>query len=179
MSVRIVVNLDYQDAVNRLAALGVGARPAATRALMIFGQELVTAIKDRVTEIGLVDTGRLRSSTTFRLLGPEHGEVGVRVHYAAIHEYGGVIKPRQTKPWIITPKRAQMLRFEIGGKTVFARRVVQQPKLVFEVGGKKVFAKSVTIREKRYVRDPLERLANEGRFEEIVVSELQRLGVQP
>lgn len=179
MSVRITVNLDYQGAVNRLAVLGAGARPAATRALMIFGQELVTAIKDRVTEIGLVDTGRLRSSTTFRLLGPEHGEVGVRVHYAAIHEYGGTIRPRKTRPWVITPKRANALRFEVNGKTVFARRVVQEPKLVFEVGGRKVFAKSVTIREKRYVRDPLERLTNEGRFEEIVAVELRRLGVQP
>lgn len=40
------------------------------------------------------------------------------VKYAAIHEFGG-----QTAPHLILPKKASVLRFEAGGKTVFARKV--------------------------------------------------------
>lgn len=40
------------------------------------------------------------------------------VPYAGIHERGGV-----TRPHVIVPVRAKALRFEVGGKVVFAQRV--------------------------------------------------------
>lgn len=52
----------------------------------------------------LSDTGRLRRSFTYR--ADERGfVVGTNVRYAAIHQYGGVIRP----------KRAKYLRFRLAG----------------------------------------------------------------
>lgn len=45
------------------------------------------------------------------------GIVGTRVHYAAVHEYGG------QKDYVIEPSSAKALRFQMGGRTVFAKRV--------------------------------------------------------
>lgn len=39
----------------------------------------------------LLDTGRLRNSVTYRLLGGAGVEVGTNVRYAAIHQFGGAI----------------------------------------------------------------------------------------
>lgn len=46
------------------------------------------------------------------------GIVGTNIDYAGIHEFGG-----KTKPHIIEAKNAAALRFTVGGKTVFAKRV--------------------------------------------------------
>ena len=66
-------------------------------------------------------TGTLRRSIHMetKSKSPERVEVavGTDVVYAAIQEFGGTI----------TPKRAKMLRFVIGGQEIFAKRVQIPP----------------------------------------------------
>lgn len=70
----------------------------------------------RVEEKGgqtLVDTGRLRSSVTYRAF-PDRVEVGTNDKRARIHQLGGVIKP----------KRKKLLKFAgADGKTIVAKQV--------------------------------------------------------
>lgn len=88
--------------------------------------ELETAARqvvNRAKVLAPVDTGRLRSSIrvearrTFTLRSVY--TIGSDVEYADM-VHGG------TKPHIIRPKTKQVLRFKVGGKTVFAR-VVKHP----------------------------------------------------
>jgi phage gpG-like protein len=164
-------HVKFRDAVNTLEKFGNQAPSKATEALDEYGEESVTSIKKRVTQIGLVQSGTLRARTTYVRTSNKAAQVRVRVHYAAIHEFGGTIKPKPGT-WTITPKNGKFLKFEVNGKTVFARKVVQQRKLVFEINGKKVFAKSVTIKEKRYVRDSMDELVKKAVFEEIVADKI-------
>jgi phage gpG-like protein len=168
----LTYKVDFERAVKSLAKFGDQASKKATEALDEYGQEAVTAIKKRITQLGLVNTGNLRARTTYVRTNENEAQIRVRVHYAAIHEYGGTIKPKKTAPWIITPKKAKALRFEVGGKIIFAQRVIQEPKLVFQINGKTIFAKSVSIKEKRYVRDTMEELVKKGLFEEIIADKL-------
>jgi hypothetical protein len=66
-----------------------------------------------------VDTGRLRSSIGGRIttrLDAVHGEVSTNVKYALLVHNG-------TKPHEIRPKAAKALRFKVGSRIVYARRV--------------------------------------------------------
>jgi phage gpG-like protein len=68
-----------------------------------------------------VRSGRLRSSIQTRIIREANaviGQIGTNVVYARIHEFGGT-----TRPHTILPRRATVLRFQRGGKTIFARRV--------------------------------------------------------
>lgn len=42
-------------------------------------------------------TGKLANSLTYRLIGNSDAEVGTNLIYAAIHEYGGEIRPKNKK----------------------------------------------------------------------------------
>lgn len=53
----------------------------------------------------LIDSGRLRSSITFRLPSATSLEVGTNVVYAAVHQFGATIRPKAKKA----------LRFNIPG----------------------------------------------------------------
>ncbi len=59
-----------------------------------------------------MDTRRLRNSITKKVYF-DHVEVGTNVRYAAIHQYGGTIKPRRKK-W---------LRFKSGGRWAMKKKV--------------------------------------------------------
>lgn len=53
------------------------------------------AIKEKIKERGLIDSGRLRSSVGWLKLNDKTVAVGVfNLIYAAIHEFGGVIKAK-------------------------------------------------------------------------------------
>jgi len=65
------------------------------------------------------------------------------VKYAAIHEFGGTIPPHQ-----IVPDKAKALAFLVGGKQVFAARVV---------------IPAVTMPERSYLRSALAEMAGEIR----------------
>lgn len=67
-----------------------------------------------------VDTGTLRRSITFSLVGStpqtRTARVGSNVEYALMVENG-------TRPHVIRPKRTRALKFQIGGRTIYAKRV--------------------------------------------------------
>lgn len=122
---------ELRAALARLAAFGRDPAPV----LKVIGQDLITStqerIRDQVTPEGtawpalrpdyaaakrgsgiLVESGRLIGSFTRKVDGREL-LVGTNVLYAAIHQFGGVIRP----------KAGSRLRFRIGKRTVFARQV--------------------------------------------------------
>lgn len=62
-------------------------------------------------------TGRLANSLEYRLIDDWEAEVGSRLIYAAIHEYGGEIRPVMAK----------FLRFQIGDKVIFTKGPIMIP----------------------------------------------------
>jgi phage gpG-like protein len=66
-------------------------------------------------------TGTLRRSINYALMIADQGlsaQVGTNLVYAAIHEYGG-----QTRAHVIEAKNAKALAFQMGGATIFRKRV--------------------------------------------------------
>lgn len=66
-------------------------------------------------------TGTLRASIRSEVIGVGRAAVGPTAVYGGIHEFGG-----RTPAHTITAKKAKALRFMIGGKVIF-RRKVQHP----------------------------------------------------
>lgn len=66
-----------------------------------------------------VDTGRLRASGSMRIAERGSAVVG-QVEYTA--NYAAAVH-NGTRPHIIVPRRGRYLRFQVGGRTVYARRV--------------------------------------------------------
>lgn len=86
-------------------------------------REASRLVVNRAKVLAPVDTGRLRASIRAdppRLLTLRPSvTVGTDVEYASwVHD--------GTRPHVIRPRRAQVLRFQVGGRTVFAR-VVNHP----------------------------------------------------
>lgn len=71
----------------------------------------------------LRDTGRLRNSISYRASSAEV-EVGTNVRYAAVHQFGAVIKPVNKK----------MLVFNAGGRTIFAKKVTVPARPFMPIG---------------------------------------------
>jgi phage virion morphogenesis protein len=111
MAVTINVSFEAassQEAFTRLAGLGANLQPVMEE----FGAGFVTAIsrrfetesdpdgrkwvKNRRGGMVLTDTGILANSFSSRA-GRDQVEVGTAVPYAAIHQTGGVIKPKNGK----------------------------------------------------------------------------------
>lgn len=66
----------------------------------------------------MVRTGLLRSKIYVRMIGAFSAVLGDPVEYASAVENGATIQRPE-----IRPKRAKALRFVVGGKVVFAKRV--------------------------------------------------------
>ena len=66
-----------------------------------------------------VDTGRLRASGSMRIAERGSAVVG-QVEYTA--SYAAAVH-NGTRPHVIVPRRGRYLRFQVGGRTVYARRV--------------------------------------------------------
>lgn len=66
-----------------------------------------------------VDTGRLRASGSMRIAERGSSVVG-QVEYTA--NYAAAVH-NGTRPHVIVPRRGRYLRFQVGGRTVYARRV--------------------------------------------------------
>lgn len=66
-----------------------------------------------------VDTGRLRASGSMRIAERGSAVVG-EVEYTA--DYAAAVH-NGTRPRVIVPRRGRYLRFRVGGRTVYARRV--------------------------------------------------------
>jgi hypothetical protein len=85
------------------------------RHLAAKGRKIVVAAKAQVG----VDTGRLRASIHMRHLRSAAGqyiEVGSSVRHALAHHEG-------TRPHMIVPNRARVLRFSAGGRVVYTHMV--------------------------------------------------------
>jgi hypothetical protein len=85
------------------------------RHLFVKGRAIVAAAKAQVG----VDTGRLKNSIHMRQTRAPLGQemrIGSPFSYALAHHEG-------TKPHIITPDRAEVLRFSSRGRVVYARSV--------------------------------------------------------
>ena len=66
-----------------------------------------------------VDTGRLRASGSMRIAERGSAVVG-QVEYTA--DYAAAVH-NGTRPHVIVPRRGRYLRFQVGDRTVYARRV--------------------------------------------------------
>ena len=95
--------------------------PRIVREEMRAGMETAGEIlRDEVQARTPVDTGRLRKSVSVNITGGGafmQVTVGSDVEYARWVEEG-------TRPHVIVPRRARALRFLVGGRVVFARRVM-------------------------------------------------------
>lgn len=69
-------------------------------------------------------TGRLRDSIGYQIVG-DTIVISSPLDYAQYQEFGtGSRGEVPTGPYVIEPKRAKALRFQVNGRTVFAKRVV-------------------------------------------------------
>lgn len=112
---------------------------------------LESAAKKQITRIGLIDTGRLRSSIHSEVLRVDAAgfsgvvQTGSEVVYARIHEYGGTI----------VPKTAKVLAWVDKGILRPAPDDKERWKALRAVGAAH-YARQVTVRAKHYMRDALE-----------------------
>jgi hypothetical protein len=113
--------------------------------------EFQSEVKVSITKKRLIDTGRLRASIMADINGLT-ARVGTDVKYAAIHEYGGVIKPKRKKvlAWLADDKKGSVVTYRVFTNQGGNFRRLKKPKKQTQ---KWIFAKQVRIREKRYFRD--------------------------
>lgn len=72
--------------------------PDLTKCLMAGGLVVERRMKENITKQNLIDTGNLRASVSAEPEGTGVIGIGPRnVIYAAIHEFGGVIRAREAK----------------------------------------------------------------------------------
>ena len=108
--------------INRFRKAASDSKSEVQRLLLDAGALIERSAKKKVSGPVLkVRTGQLRRSIHARAQGTGVDAVvtvGSTAKYAAIHEFGG-----KTAPRTILPRRAKVLRFEAGGRAIFARRV--------------------------------------------------------
>jgi phage gpG-like protein len=115
-----------RELVARLDAMPGRVKDGLARAVARLGLELQRKVQaEKLTgQVLKVRTGSLRSSINTEISEAAEevaASVGTNIRYARIHEYG------VDHPWLIEAKAAKALRFEIGGRTVFARSVRHPP----------------------------------------------------
>ena len=101
-------------------------------------------------------TGTLQRSINYQL--QDEGDriaatVGTNVVYAGIHEYGGT-----TRAHVIEARKAKALAFQMGGQTVFFKRVNHPGSHMPE----RSFLRSALAENAGSIRDALERAVAEG-----------------
>lgn len=100
-------------------------RPELDRQTVAFGRRRMASLQRRIANQARVDVpvrtgnlGRTIGEGQIRITGPRtvSGSVHANARYAApVHE--------GSRPHIIRPRTAKALRFEVGGRTVFAKMV--------------------------------------------------------
>jgi hypothetical protein len=109
MTVTVVFRPAAMDTLLNSPAGTVGRHMAAV------GYKIMIAAKQQVG----VDTGRLKNSIHMRHFRSGIGqliEVGSPLKYALLHHEG-------TRPHLITPNRAQVLRFTSGSRVIYTHQV--------------------------------------------------------
>lgn len=104
------------DASKAIAALGALSGPGMQAKLSMGLREAALLGEREVAGKTPVRTGALRASVKATQQGPLAWKIASPLPYAAIVEGG-------SRPHTITPKRAKLLSFQVGGARVFARRV--------------------------------------------------------
>jgi phage gpG-like protein len=111
--------------VARLEAMPGRLHDGIARAVTRLGFELQRRVQEKLSgEVLKVRTGTLRSSINTQITDTPtevSATVGTNVAYARYHEYG------VARSWVIEARNAQVLRFTIGGQTLFRRRVTHPP----------------------------------------------------
>ena len=110
-----------------------------TRGLLIFERQ--------AKQIAPKKTGHLRKSISHRLENKTKGLIGPNVPYAAIQEFGGIIRPKNKKflSWV-NPKFAN----KSGTLTTKSYKSMGKAENMF------IFAKKVTIKGKHYMKRTFE-----------------------
>lgn len=100
-----------REAIEKLSGFPSWHRPAVRDALRTLGREM----KRTAESIVKVKTGKLKRSIFWRV-------VGMVLHFGAAAHYAGYVE-HGTRPHIIRPRRAKVLRFEVYGRPeVITRR---------------------------------------------------------
>jgi hypothetical protein len=98
-----------------VAIRGAGKRAALNKwGVLIVGQTQ----RNQTDVFKTHSAGGMRKVTHHSVIGNSQLRIRIPKPYARIHEFGGT-----TKPHVIEPRNAKALRFIIGGRVVFARRV--------------------------------------------------------
>lgn len=156
------------DRLDRLAQR-IDNGKAVQAMLISIGRTWQASARKNATRSPKVDTGTLRDSLQFRLLMRnsrmvlELGSYGVP--YAAIHEFGGVIRPKTGKYLTIPAhkdyrgRRAREIEDLVFIGKYKGGRKRKTPFLWDEYNNRVAFwlVKRVEIKEKRYMRDALEK----------------------
>jgi phage gpG-like protein len=139
MPVRVEMDVKIsREAQNLIDQAGDLAPKAIKMGLDAVVTEAEGEVKKTITDIKLVDTGRLRSSIMGEISSDgKKGILGSDVKYAKIHEYGGDIKPKRAKA------------------------------LAFTIGDKFILTKKVTIKEKKFLRGTIDHMQSSGDVESL------------
>jgi hypothetical protein len=168
VKVTVVISRKLKEATQRSPQIVLQHLNRAMSASALWTE---TKIKEFITEIGLVDTGLLRSRVHGRVVSANirqvKGEVATNnVKYARIHEYGGTILPKNGRALAIPFNKASALIQATAGslRNVPGLYVVsgqgRANAFLYQSGNPRVgwtLVKSVYIREKRFMRTGLQR----------------------
>lgn len=124
MAARYTVTVEGLDRITaNFARAEVIYKGALNRTLRRIGKVLVPILKS--SGITPVRTGKLRSTTIFTIEGgPDAQSMTIRQGARTIDGafYGEFVR-EGTPPHIIRPRKAKALRFQIGDRVIFARKV--------------------------------------------------------
>jgi phage gpG-like protein len=136
------------------------------RSLHRIGMLLEANIKAKISNIGLVDQGALLNSIRYSVKMQKDGGV-VRVGsygvvYAAIHEFGGVITPKQAgaltipmAPWAKGRRARDFKLVRIGSLLVDPKRLERGSNRIPDIAKGFALVKSVRIPQRSYMRSTI------------------------
>ena len=130
--VKYGIDLDTRPLAKKLKRIGHDMPEINRGILKLFAEQVITdsQAKHLRGRPGLNRiSGNLAQSLTYRV-GRNFAEVGTNLPYAAIHEFGGTIKP----------KNGKYLKFQINGKWIFAKQVTIPKRPYLEPSLKDLFA---------------------------------------
>lgn len=121
--IQIEVTGDTQI-IAKLDAMPGKLQAALTKRLTSLALQMQATIKQKLSgQVLKVRSGNLRDSIDYDVQTGATSVIATifsntSVKYGRIHEYGGI-----TAPHVIEPRAGNVLAFEMGGQTIFARRV--------------------------------------------------------
>lgn len=104
----MALNVKELNITNNTAEVKQEMQKAVARALETIGLLAETHVKNEITKIGLVDTGRLRNSIT-HTVKDNTAYIGSNLEYALYQEVGtGIYYPTGRKdPWLYTDEKGE------------------------------------------------------------------------